>query len=135
MAEGTLGLAQRWTSIFEGNLDAADEIIAPDCVFHDFPAGTPNGPDGVKQAAETLRAAFPDVHPVDEQYLADGDRVVACYVARGTHRGPFLGVSPTGKGVRIIGMNVFRVAGGKVAEHWAIMDTWGVMQQIGAVPR
>ena len=72
---------------------------------------------------------------MDEQFLAEGDRVVAHYVLRGTHRGPFMGVAPTGKEVRITGINVFRVAGGKVAEHWTIMDTWGVMQQIGAVPR
>lgn len=133
MAEGTIGIAQRWTAIFEGHADAADEIIDDNCVFHDFPEGTPNGPDGVRQAAEALRAAFPDVHPVDEQFLSDGNRVVAHYVLRATHRGPFLGVAPTGKEVRITGINVFRVADGKVAEHWAIMDTWGLMQQIGAV--
>ena len=135
MVEGTIGLAQRWTAVFEGHADAADEIIADNCVFHDFPPGTPNGPDGVRQAAEALRTAFPDVHPVDEQFLAEGDRVMAHYVLRGTHRGPFMGVAPTGKEVRITGINVFRVVGGKVAEHWTIMDTWGVMQQIGAVPR
>ena len=132
MAEGTIGLAQRWTAIFEGHAGAADEIIADNCVFHDFP-GAPEGPDGVRQAAESLRSAFPDVHPVDEQFLSDGNRVVAHYVLRGTHRGPFLGVPPTGKEVRITGINVFRVADGKVAEHWSIMDTWGLMQQIGAV--
>ena len=59
MVEGTISLAQRWTAIFEGHDGAADEIIDDTCVFHDFPAGTPNGPEGVRQAAESLRTAFP----------------------------------------------------------------------------
>ena len=135
MVEGTIGLAQRWTAIFEGHADAADEIIADNCVFHDFPEGTPNGPDGVRQAAESLRNAFPDVHPVDEQFLAEGEPGDGPLRAARHASRPVHGSCPQRQRGQDHGHQRVRVAEGKVAEHWTIMDTWGVMQQIGAVPR
>ena len=52
----------------------------------------------------------------------------------GTHEGKFTGVAPTGKQVTMAGVDIFRIAGGKIVELWNQEDVLGMMQQIGAVP-
>ena len=56
------------------------------------------------------------------------------FVAKGTHTKEFMGVPATGKDVEISGVNIFRIAGGKIVEHWVNYDAMGLMQQIGAIP-
>jgi predicted ester cyclase len=53
---------------------------------------------------------------------------------RGTHRGEFQGIAPTGKELAFSSMEFNRVVGGKVEEHWVELDLLGLMQQLGAVP-
>jgi hypothetical protein len=52
----------------------------------------------------------------------------------GTHRGEMMGPAPTGRRVRTSGIDVFRLADGKLAEHWATVDALGMLRQIGVVP-
>jgi predicted ester cyclase len=67
-----------------------------------------------------------------EEMLALYDKVITRYVARGTHRGEFMGAAPTGKEVAITGINIVRVEGGKIVESWGNSDQLGWMRQIGA---
>jgi predicted ester cyclase len=69
-----------------------------------------------------------------EDMVAESDKVVVRFTYRGTHTGELMGVAPTGKKVSQAGINIFRIAGGKVAEAWAVHDTFGLMQQLGAIP-
>ncbi len=66
--------------------------------------------------------------------FAEGDKVVVRYRFTGTHSGPFLGVAPTGKTVSVQGIAIYRIAEGRIVEGWALSDTWGAMQQLGAIP-
>ncbi len=81
-----------------------------------------------------VRAAFPDSHHTIEDLIAEGDKVVTRFTWRGTHRGEFMGVAPTGKPVTITAIDMVRIAEGRIVEHWAQADFLGLLQQLGALP-
>ena len=106
-AEENKALARRWfEDLFNaGNLEVADEIIAPDHVNHDptLP-DIPPGPEGQKQVVNLYRSAFTNAHISIEEQLAEGDSVVTRGTGSGTHQGEFMGVAPTGNQVRLTGI-------------------------------
>ena len=120
----------------QGNLDAADEVYAPDYVGHD-----PSNPEDIrgleaaKQAASDYRKAFPDLRVTVEDVIAEGDKVAARLRFRGTHRGELDGIAPTGRRVDCTGIVISRMEGGKIAEDWANFDDLGMKQQLGAVSK
>ena len=118
----------------KGNLDAVDDLMTSDFVDHAAPPGFPSGPEGAKQVFTMYRNAFPDFRLSVEDLIAEDDRVVARWVTQGTHQGELMGIPPTGKPVTVTGIDVFRIAGGKIAEHWAEFDMLGLMQQLGVIP-
>ena len=118
----------------KGNVAAADELIASNFVDHNPVSGQPAGLEGLKQVVTMFRTAFPDLHCTVEEMIAEGDKVVARGTIRGTHKGEFMGVPPTGKRVRVTGIDIARIAGGKVVERWGNFDEMGMMQQLGVVP-
>jgi steroid delta-isomerase-like uncharacterized protein len=117
-----------------GNLDALGDFMAQDAVDHNPPPGLRPGLEGARAFFAERQAAFPDMQVTLEDLVAEGDRVVARYTMRGTHRGPFLGVPATGREVRIEGIDILRLAGGKVVERLGLADALGLMQQLGAIP-
>ncbi|MGF6778640.1 steroid delta-isomerase-like uncharacterized protein [Paraburkholderia sp. GAS334] len=99
-----------------------------------FPGQGP-GLEGLKDVLRGMRAAFPDMHWRIEEQLSDADRVLTRFEWTGTHSGAFLGVPATGRPVRVWGMVIDRVQEGKIKESRIIMDTLGLMIQLGvAVP-
>ena len=117
----------------KGNLDAADDIFAGDYIRHDLRPGNPlTGPAGQKKIAADFRAAFPDLHMTLDLIVAEEDRVVARWTTEGTNTGQWGNVPPTGKHARFSGVNIFRIAQGKVVELWNHRDDLGVMQQLDA---
>jgi predicted ester cyclase len=105
-----------------GNLDAAQELFVPDHV------------EAVKQEAADFREGFPDVVSTVEDLIAEGDKVVARWRCRATHRGEYMGIAPTGKEVEFTGISIYRIEAGKIAESWNVEDKLSLMRQIGAVP-
>ncbi len=116
-----------------GNLDLIDDLIAPNYVSH-YPTGYDfgGGPDDVRQIVTTVRSGFPNVHFTVEDVLAEGDRVVGRWTFRGTHQGDFMGIPATDKSVSVMGIAIYRIVEGKIAEAWVAWDALGLMQQIGA---
>lgn len=115
--------------------DAIEEFVASDFVIHTSTPGEDiHGPEGATQFFGMLHAAFPDIRFTVEDQVADDDRVVTRWVAHGTHTGDFQGVPPTGKTVRLTGIDIDRIANGKVVECWAQSDELGLMKQLGVVP-
>jgi steroid delta-isomerase-like uncharacterized protein len=124
-------LEEPWT----GNLDVVDELIASNFVGYDPASPEPlHGPEGVKEFISSYRAAFPDARITVEQQLAEGDFVATRWSGSGTHEGELMGVSPTGKQVTVSGLTISRLEGGKIVEEFQNWDTFGMMQQLGAVP-
>ena len=120
---------------WKGNLDVIDELIAKDYIGHDPANPEPlRGPAGVKEFISTYRAAFPDARITVEQQLAEGDLVATRWTGRGTHEGELMGISPTGKRVTVSGLTISRLEGGKIVEEFQNWDTFGMMQQLEAVP-
>ncbi len=91
--------------------------------------------DAFKQLVTLYRTAFPDFRVPIEDLVAEGDRVVVRWTARGTHQGELMGNAPSGNRMAVTGILIDRVSGGKIEEEWVDYDTLHLMQQIGAVPR
>lgn len=111
-----------------------DRFIAPDFVRHDPGLDFEVlGPAGVAKLAEVLHGGLSDIDMRIDEVIAEGDRVLARLRFQGRHTGEFQGVPATGKAVDIAVMDFFHVAGGRLAEHWALMDNLTMLKQIGAV--
>jgi steroid delta-isomerase-like uncharacterized protein len=114
----------------------ATELISPNAIFH--VPGRPEplkGPAGYLAVIGMMRGGFPDIQWTLEQMIAEGDEVAARFTMRGTHRGPFFGVPPTGKPIEVQAMNFYRLSGGQFVEERGQPDLLSLLQQIGAVPR
>ena len=118
----------------QGNLTAIDELVSHKSITHTTNWGMPAGRIGLKQLIATLRTAFPDLHCTLEDEIIQGDKVAAHWTMQGTHKGLFLGNSPTNKPVVVQGLIYVRVENGQIIENWTMIDQLGVLQQLGLVP-
>jgi len=110
-------LLERYIAAVNGNDDALRrQVFAEPYIQH----------GGIKG----LRDIFPDLHLTVEDRIFGGDRIVARNTWTGTHRGAFLGIEPTGKQVTINTIDIWRVEGGKLAEHWDVIDIAGLQKQL-----
>jgi steroid delta-isomerase-like uncharacterized protein len=119
----------------EGRLEVIDELVAGDYVS--TVVGVPEqirGPQGFREFVVTYRTAFPDLHISIDEQIAEGDIVVTRWTGTGTHEGELMGIPATGKQVTTAGINIDRIAGGKLVAGWALFDQLGLLQQIGAIP-
>lgn len=116
-----------------GNLDAAAELLTPDYTRH-MPDGALDAA-GQKRRIAGMREAFADLRMDIRQLVAEGDRVAVHLQMTGTHRAPFLGAAPSGRAVEMTAVDIVRVAGGRIAEHWGAADMLGLSRQIGATPQ
>ncbi len=111
-----------------GNLAVADEIFTP--TF-------PDGLERVKATASMWRTAFPDLEVTIEDLIVQGAKVVARVTIRGAHRGelksqPLGSIAPTGRQATWTGIDIFRIAGGRIVERWNERDLVGLLQQLAA---
>jgi steroid delta-isomerase-like uncharacterized protein len=117
-----------------GNYSNLGDFLAPDFVVHTGVPGVElRGHDAARQFYSLLRKAFPDLHFTIETQVAEGDTVVTHCTMRGTHKGEFKGIAPTGKKISVKSVDIDRLVNGKVVECWGHLDELGLLQQIGAV--
>ena len=120
-------------------LEVADEIVAEDCVTRQLRSSAgplpsaPRGPEALKEHVRSWLAAFPDLTWEIETVVAEGERVVTWAIARGTHRGPWLGIAPTMKQVAVRCVVLHRVVDGRIVEDWVVTESLGFFQQLGLV--
>jgi steroid delta-isomerase-like uncharacterized protein len=146
--EANIHLIQRfWQTSERGNIDEMAAFWAPDAVNHGGQTRhsqrrPPTGPESLKRVFTSLLTAFPDRKYIIEDVIATGDKVVCRLTVSGTHQGvpalPVEGgmlmtVPPTGKAYTVQQIHIFRVENDKIAEHWAVRDDLGMMQQLGVV--
>ncbi len=134
--EQNRALGHRWAEIWnhDKDLSVIDEIVDPNFVSHSAPPGLAPGIEGVRQWAALFRQAFPDIWSTADDVIVEGDRVVERFTSGGTHKGEFFGIPSTGVSGSITGINIFRVANGKIVEHWGNSDDLGLMQKLGVIP-
>jgi len=116
----------------QGLLDVVDVLFAPAFVDTGHPErGT--GTASVKAHVVEMRTRFPDLTVTVEQLLVEDGWVVARLTSRGTHRGQFAGVPPTGKAISWSGIAMRRIMDGRIVEQWTKYDMFGLLQQLGAL--
>jgi steroid delta-isomerase-like uncharacterized protein len=112
-----------------GQPEAAEAFLAPVYTDHAYAGG---GREGLKAQIAQLSSAFTDVSHVIEDIVADGDRVMLRARLRGTHTGQFRHVPPSGVKIDVRVARWFSLEQGRIAEHWALLDTAGLFAQLGA---
>lgn len=117
-----------------GNVSIADTMFTSDFQFHFPGVPVPMDRTGWAQLTQAFQTGFPDQDTKTNELLADGDKVAARFTFRGTQNGEFQQIPPTGKAVTMSGMAFWRLADGKIAEHWVETDALGMLQQLGVVP-
>ena len=127
MSEENKAIVRRvYEIIATGDLDRAEEIVDPDAPDNERPPGAEHPQSKLietfRHFAAEVRAAFPDMRITVEDVIAEGDRVSARVTMRGTHQGEFQGIAPTGKRVQVKAIDIFRIADGKIVEHWGHGD-------------
>jgi len=113
----------------------AAELISPDAIFHVPGRSEPmRGPAGYLAIIQMMRGGFPDIQWTLEEMVAEGDKVAARFIMRGTHLGTFFGTPSTGKTIAVQALNIYRLSHGQIVEETGQPDLLGLLQQIGAIP-
>lgn len=120
-------------AINKGNLAVIDDIMAPNYVYH-FPGMEIKGPEGFRQFATMMRAAFPDLNVTIDEIIGEGNLAAARVTLRGTLKGEFLGQAPTGKSMVFQEAVFVLFEGGKEVEAWPYADTQSMFAQLGINP-
>jgi steroid delta-isomerase-like uncharacterized protein len=124
--------AEVWS---KGNLDILQELYTPDFVCHFIVGPDWHGYDGIREAVSSHRRSFPDWTEHVEDIVAEGDRVVTRFRSRGTQKGEFEGIPPTGRTVEVSEVAIFRLENGRIAEQWGFPDAMGLMRQLTATEK
>lgn len=134
--EANKALARRFYEEFwcNGNADAADALVAETITHGQLPPGWPSGREGFKAIVRLWRRGFPDMHEAIEFMIAEGDRVASRFHLTGTHLGPFYDLAPTGRRVDIHGIDLLRIADGRIVDWVYQEDTLGLFLQLGRMP-
>jgi serine phosphatase RsbU (regulator of sigma subunit)/predicted ester cyclase len=127
--EENMELARRFMEarVVKRDLDAVDEMLAPDFVNHNklVPGQTPDR-EGYLRGIAALHAALSEGRLIIEDQVAGGDKVVTRFVVHSPHdRGELMGVAPSGREITNRAIVIHRIEGGKVAEEWG-MGTIGL---------
>jgi steroid delta-isomerase-like uncharacterized protein len=115
--------------------ELARELISPEALF--YVPGQPEpmrGPAGYLAIIGMMRSGFPDIQWTLEDMVAEGDKVAARFMMRGTHQGAFFGVPPTGRSIKVQVLNFYRFSNGQIIEEYGQPDMLGLLQQLGAIP-
>ncbi len=118
----------------EGKIESTDEFFWENMVEQVPLPGQGPGVEGLKDVLRGMRAAFPDMYWKVEEQIAEGNKVVTRFEWTGSHRGEFLGVPATGRRVKVWGIVIDRLDGDRIQDTRIIMDTLGLMAQLGAIP-
>jgi steroid delta-isomerase-like uncharacterized protein len=134
--EENKAIIRRMTEEFynQGNVDSAERFFA-DTYMHRDPASPHiRDRDGLKEMVRGFRAGCPDLYIAIDQLVAEGDMVTKRWSFHATHTADLAGLPPTGKRIAMSGLELFRLAGGKIVECWTAYDNLSLIQQLGVIP-
>jgi steroid delta-isomerase-like uncharacterized protein len=136
MAQDNATIVRRFADevITQGNIDAAAQFVWEDVVEQVPLPGQGPGLEGLKDILRAMRSAFPDIVFSVHEQISEGDKVASRFEWTGTHQGAFLGVPATGRHVSVWGIVIDRLVEGRIKDTRIIMDTLGLMVQLGVAP-
>ena len=118
----------------KGKLDVADELLAPDFVYHGPDAEEPRDREGYKQDTMEYGSSCIDVQATVEDIVAEGDKVAVRYIWSGIHTGGLWGAPPTEKRLTMRVIAILRIADGKIVDEWDMYDSLDLNRQLGLIP-
>jgi steroid delta-isomerase-like uncharacterized protein len=124
-------LVEVWNT---GNLSIVDEIFASDFVNHDPTRPEVTDIESYKKFIAETRSGMPDFKVVNEDMIAEGDKLVSRYTVSGTFQNDFFGIPATGKKATWTGVNIYHFTSGKIVEAWWHKDSLTMLQQLGVIP-
>jgi predicted ester cyclase len=116
-----------------GNTDRIEMFVSPDYTEVLDGIRNPVGIEGAKFHILGVRRAYPDLHLTVEHQIAEGEWVATCITARGTHKGSWMGMKPTGKALVFTGVNIDRFVDGRIVEHGGAANLLGPLLSAGAL--
>lgn len=136
VAQDVTGVARKfYEALNRGEIDAIAALMADDFIDHEELPGMPPTKAGVLEFFRQFLVAFPDLRMEPQEVLVAGEKAVARVRMMGTHKGPFMGIPPTGKRIDVNGIDIIQFGSdGKAAEHWGVTDNMAMMQQLGVIP-
>jgi steroid delta-isomerase-like uncharacterized protein len=130
LSEQNKAIVSRWLDEFwnKGNVAIIDELGAPAVLMYYPLTGERRGRESLKQMIRQFRTGFPDASfSLTEDFIAEGDKMVARWTGVATPKGAFGGIPATGKSATWTGISIFRFAEGKVAEEIGEEDALSVL--------
>ncbi|HUG15525.1 MAG TPA: ester cyclase [Thermomicrobiales bacterium] len=129
-------IARRWVELGwqQGDAEATKGLYAQDFVDFSSPVRERGTRDDNAQSIRDLYAAFPDFHTTIDDLIIDTEqsKVAVRWTATGTHRGPFLGVEPTGNRVTFRGIETLTIRHGLIVERAGEWNGIAILEQMGA---
>jgi len=134
MSEENVAIVRRLTEegFVGGKVDIVDDVVGENCVDHDPMPGQGQCRGGQRHTCQMVVNGLSHRSTLQDDFLAVGDTVVENWVFQGTHTGEFLGVPATGKQIQVRGIEIWRLADGKIVERWGVVDAAGVMEQLAS---
>ena len=136
MSEENIDIVRRLTQegFVGGKVKVVDDVVAENCIDHDPLPGQAQGKEGQRQTCQMVVDGLSGRSTLQDDFLAVGDAVIENWIFQGTHTGEFMGIPATGKQVQVRGIEIWRLADGKIVERWGVIDSGAVMQQLGVLP-
>jgi steroid delta-isomerase-like uncharacterized protein len=136
MSTANKEISRRFTELFStGDETLAGQILSPEVVFHGTAGdGELRGIDEMMRFVAAYRRAFPDAHSTVEDQVAEGDKVMTRWRARGTHQGQLGPITATDREFEMNGVTIERIADGRIVEVWVARDELGLLGQLGLLP-
>lgn len=117
-----------------GEYAAVSELYTEDCILHDpMSPSIIAGLDAIRGLVGIYRRAFPNLTFAVEDQIAEADRVVLRWTARGTHLHELFGIPATGRQIEVTGATIARLDGSRIAEGWVHWDRTTLFKQLGVV--
>src|SRR3984957_19681155 len=124
-------LAKFAEAVNTGKFDLFKESVSIENIDHDPARGQVPGPEGYRAFFTGLRDAFPDLSVALETLVADEESIAIAYTLTGTQNGSYMGIAPTGKRMKVRGVQISKFKDGKMVERWGSSDELGMLQQLG----
>ena len=122
-----------WYDLWNDKKGEVMNEIASDALVLHFPKGQAHQPPSLRKWFETALVAFPNVHFTLHDEIAEGDKVVSRWSYVATNTGEFLGRPATQRQVTDQGIDIFRIANGKIVEMWVAQDSLGLLHELGVL--